>query len=135
MGDWNHPWPVPTAVAYPEICGRLLAYADDVGLSDEQQAAIRNLVKAWRQRYGSSLSKISEVVGVLKEEMERRPPDLSSTFRVIDEHTRLLNSLEKAQAEAVAQVLEVLTSEQARKIREIYLTEKSIHPPRIAGLL
>ncbi|HXE71858.1 MAG TPA: hypothetical protein VNO81_04275 [Candidatus Nitrosotenuis sp.] len=135
MGWHDHPPQIATSVATPDIGTRILAYASDLGLSEEQRGQLLELMRRWREEYGSHLARIASLAEEVKTLVEVRPPRPAECYRKIDEHSSAINALERAYADAVARLTDLLGAEQCEAAERIYQVEKSTFPIRRPGVL
>lgn len=135
MGWHDHPPKVVAAVATPDLGTRVLAYWRDLGLTDDQKDEILALLREWREEYGGHLARITELADEVKALVEARPLRPGDCYSKIDEHCSAIKALERAYADAVARLTDLLGEDQRRAAEEIYLSEKSSFPLRPSGVL
>lgn len=93
-------------------------WAKELGITDEQRAAMKNLLSASKEETGANSEKIQKLALEQAELLSQDAPDEAAVMKVVDQLGVLRNEMARHRIRLMLAAQKILTPEQRAKLRE-----------------
>jgi hypothetical protein len=130
--DQNYMLPLATSIATPELGSRALHYADDIGLSDNQLRQILALAAEWRTVYLTHIRQVIDLGRQIDRLLLERDIG-ASVDELIERRINVMSELDHEFIQRWHAISDVLTDENDRRLKQVYLQEIEGLPHTVLG--
>lgn len=125
---FDHAPGFPPVTFAPEIFSRLITYKQEIGINSEQLDKFITMKRDYHLRYHEICNKIDAVVEEIDKFIHKEEININDVFSLIDEHTKLINELERTFFQVTIAGSKLLSKEQTAELRRLYHRDKDKVP-------